>query len=248
MNKKKKVIGNSIFLFLVFGPTLYGVFHGEDLGDIYQAICQTDKRYLMAAIVCVLFFIGGESVVIHYLLKTLKISLKEWKCFLISSVGFFFSCITPSASGGQPMQMVFMKKEKVPLPVSTVVLMIVTITYKMVLVLLGLFLMVFQRKFIYKYLTGMLPVFYLGIFLNVVCVGFMLLLVFHPKLMRKMMHKGYIFLTKIHILRKNSNWMEKLENSMDVYHETADYLKEHFPVMVYVFLLTFLQRIYFKFC
>ena len=39
------------------------------------------------------------------------------------------------------MQMVYLKKEKIPISVSSVVLMIVTITYKLVLVLLGLFVL-----------------------------------------------------------------------------------------------------------
>lgn len=112
MKNKKKIIGNGIFLFLVLGLTLYGVFHGEDLGLIWENLKKADIRYLFPAVICVVFFIWGESIIIHYLLYTLQIRLKKWKCFLISSVGFFFSCITPSASGGQPMQMVYLKKEK----------------------------------------------------------------------------------------------------------------------------------------
>ena len=34
MENKKKFLFNIIFLILVFGGTLYGVFHGEDLGEI----------------------------------------------------------------------------------------------------------------------------------------------------------------------------------------------------------------------
>lgn len=93
-----------------------------------------------------------------------------------------FSCITPSASGGQPMQLYYMKKEKISLPVSTVILMIVTITYKAVLVVVGLGLVLFGQGFLHRYLTEILPVFYLGIGLNVFCVTAMLILVFHPSL------------------------------------------------------------------
>lgn len=38
MKNKKKIIGNGIFLFLVLGLTLYGVFHGEDLGLIWENV------------------------------------------------------------------------------------------------------------------------------------------------------------------------------------------------------------------
>lgn len=243
MKNKKKVIGNGVFLLVVFALTLYGVFYGEDIGQIGKSIKDADIRFLIPAVGCVVFFIWGESIIIHYLLGTLSYTLKKWKCFLISSVGFFFSCITPSASGGQPMQMVYMKKEKIPLPVSSLVLMVVTVTYKMVLVILGIFLLVFQHGFVKKYLQGIMPVFYLGLFLNVICVAVLLLLVFHPLLMKKIMVWGYERLVKLHLVRHAAARIRKLDESMDLFHETAGYFKSHIRVVVYVFLITVIQRI-----
>ena len=243
MKNKKKIIGNGIFLFLVLGLTLYGVFHGENLGLIWENLKKADIRYLFPAVICVVFFIWGESIIIHYLLYTLQIRLKKWKCFLISSVGFFFSCITPSASGGQPMQMVYLKKEKIPISVSSVVLMIVTITYKLVLVLLGLFVLFFQPRIKDTYMQDVMPVMWLGLWLNVFCVAFMLLLTFHPQLMRQILVKGHELLVKIHILKKKTSRLEKLENAMDEYQKTAEYLKNHPGVVGIVFLITCLQRV-----
>jgi uncharacterized protein (TIRG00374 family) len=243
MKNKKKIIGNGLFLLIVFGLTLYGIFHGEDLGAIADTMKKAKPGYLLTAAVCVIFFIWGESIIIHYLLGTLKNKLGKWKCFLISSVGFFFSCITPSASGGQPMQMVYMKKEKISLPISSLVLMIVTITYKMVLVIMGLFLLIFQQGFVGKYLQGVLPVFYLGIALNVFCVTAMLLLVFHPLLMKQIITKGYLWLSKLHLMKYKEARVAKLEASMQVYQETASYLKQNIRIVVYVLLITFVQRI-----
>ena len=148
MENKKKMIFNVLFLFLVFAATLYGVFHGEDLSEIAEILKTVNLYWLLPGVACVIIFIWGESIIIFYMMHTLGIHLKKWKCFLFSSVGFFFSCITPSATGGQPAQIYYMKKEKIPIPVSTLVLMIVTITYKMVLVVIGLGLMIFGRGFI----------------------------------------------------------------------------------------------------
>lgn len=243
MKNKRKIIGNGVFLFLVLGLTLYGVFHGEDLGLIWENIKRANKRFLLAAVVCVVFFIWGESIIIHYLLYTLQIHLKKWKCFLISSVGFFFSCITPSASGGQPMQMVYLKKEKIPISVSSVVLMIVTITYKLVLVLLGIFVLFFQPRITETYMQNVMPVMWLGLWLNVFCVACMLLLTFHPQLMRQILLKGHTLLVRFHILKQKTARLEKLEGAMDEYQKTAEYLKNHPGVVGVVFLITCLQRL-----
>ena len=242
MKNRKKIIFNGVFLAVVFALTIYGVFHGEDLSSMMDAIHRADKRWLLPGIALVAFFIWGESIIIWYMMRSSGIHLKKRTCFLFSSVGFFFSCITPSATGGQPAQIYYMKKEKIPIPVSTLVLMIVTITYKMVLVVIGLGLMIFGRGFIRTHMYDIRHIFYLGTGLNVFCVASMLLLVFHPVLARSILVKGMELLEKMHLMRHKSTRIEKLNASMDQYHTTAVYLKDHMMVLVNVFAITLFQR------
>ncbi len=243
MQDKKKAIGNAVFLFLVFGITIYGVFHGEDLNAMMQAIRQADIRWLAAGVCLVLIYIWGESIIIWYMMRSFRICLKKRICFLFSSVGFFFSCITPSATGGQPMQIYYMNKEKIPVPVATVILMIVTITYKLVLVVIGVGIILFGQPFLHQYLERILPVYVLGVALNVFCVSFMTVLVFHPVLAERIILTGMDWLEKFHLIRKKKSRRTKFRNSMDVYRETAEYLKEHKMVIVNVIGITFIQRL-----
>lgn len=242
MENKKKILWESLFLVLVFGGTVYGVFHGEDIGKNIQIIKETKKIFMIPAIMCVILFIWGESLIIYYMTNSMNIQLKKWTCFLFSSVGFFFSCITPSASGGQPAQIYYMKRKKVPVPVSTVVLMVVTITYKAVLVIAGIGMLILGQKFIHQYLDDILPVFYLGIALNVICVGFMILLVFDTKLAKSLICQMLSIFEKLHIVRYKQSRHEKLEYGMTKYQETAVYFKNHKHVVVHVLMITFLQR------
>ena len=242
MENKKKLFWEVVFLIVVFAGTVYGVFHGEDLGKSIRIIREVKKIYLLPAVACVVFFIWGESIIIHYLMRTLGTRLKKWTCFLFSSIGFFFSCITPSASGGQPAQIYYMRRKNIPIPVATLVLMIVTITYKAVLVLVGLAIIVFGQGFMHRYLTGVLPVFYLGILLNVLCVGFMLILVFHTTLAQSLMEKGLGFLEKLHLMHYKQSRHEKLNAAMEKYKETAVYFKTHKHVVLIVLAITFAQR------
>ena len=242
MKSRKKIIFNGVFLAVVFALTVYGVFHGEDLSSMMDAIHRADKRWLVPGIALVAFFIWGESIIIWYMMRSSGICLKKRTCFLFSSVGFIFSCITPSASGGQPMQIYYMKKEKISIPVSTVILMIVTITYKLVLVVIGVGIAIFGRGFLHKYLEGILPVFYLGLALNIFCVTFMTILVFHPLLAKAIMVKGMKLLERLHLVKKKDGRLKKLEDSMDTYRNTAAYLKNNPFVIVKVIGITFIQR------
>ena len=134
------------------------------------------------------------------------------------------------------------EKRKDTKPVSTLVLMIVTITYKLVLVVVGLWLVLFGQGFIHKYLWSIRHIFYLGTALNVFCVTAMLVLVFHPRLAREILVRGMALLEKLHFLRHKEARIEKLNASMDQYRDTAVFLKEHKQVIVNVFAITMFQR------
>lgn len=243
MADKKKAILNTIFLITVFSLTVYMVFNGKDIHAIIRTVGQADPTYLLVGIVCVVLFILGESVIIYYMMRSLGERVKMGHCALYSFVGFFFSCITPSATGGQPMQIYYMKKDKLKIPVSTLVLMIVTITYKAVLVFIGVAVCLFGRDFLGEYLGEMMWVFYLGVGLNVFCVSFMLVLVFAPGLAKWIMVKGLVLLEHFRFLKPKKARLERLEESMDLYHETAAFWASHRLIILKVFVITFVQRI-----
>lgn len=242
MADKKKKIWNFVFLIVVFLLTVYYIFKDQDIGKILNTAADADIRYLLLGILCVILFILGESSIIYYMMRTLGAKVKILHCALYSFVGFFYSCITPSASGGQPMQIYYMKKDKLPIPVTTLVLMIVTITYKSVLVLVGILCAVFGHGMLNHYLGDMIWVFYLGLFLNVVCVAGMLVLAFAPGLAKKLVIGGMRLLEKMHLLKKKEERLQKLHDSMDQYHAAAEFWSDHKRIIVNVFVITVVQR------
>lgn len=242
MKKYKKVLIDAILFFVIIGLTLYGVFHGEDLSGLKDAIKESNILWLIPAVPLVLFFIADESIVIWHMLDCYGIYVKERFCFLFSAVGFFFSCVTPSATGGQPMQIYFMKKEDIPVPIATVILLVVTITYKFVLVVVGIGLWLFAGGFLAEYVAEARWVFYLGILLNVGCVILMCVVVFHPSFAKKTLILGAKLLERIHILKHKEERLDKIERSMNHYHEAAEFMSSHWGMIARVFVITVVQR------
>jgi len=240
---KRKIILNTLFLALVISITLYYIFQDEDISALVETIRGTNTGYWLWAVLCVIFFIGSESIIIFYMMNTIKQEVNLIHCFLYSFVGFFFSCITPSATGGQPAQIYFMKKDKIPIPAATLILMIVTITYKMVLVLLGAVIVIVRPAEIMKYLNPVLGICYLGFLLNVFCVGFMLLLVFHPTMAKNQLTFLVELLGKLHLIRRKDYYLFKIESAMKQYKDIALYFRTHKMVMCNVLIITIIQRI-----
>ena len=56
MKKYKKILIDAILFFVIIGLTLYGVFHGEDLSGLKDAIKESNILWLIPAVPLVLFF------------------------------------------------------------------------------------------------------------------------------------------------------------------------------------------------
>ena len=242
MNRKRAVF-NFLFLTVVFSATIYYVFHGEDLGQLAEYIQMSDIRYWIIAAVFMLAYIIGESVILFYLMRSMKQDVVFGHCCLYSFIGFFFCCITPSASGGQPMQLYYMKKDGLSVVVSTYILMIVTIGYKMVLVLLGLAVIIVRPSKIVGYLDSVYGWIILGIVLNVIVVGFILLLLFHVGLAGAIL-KGMLNLgCRIRLIKNREKWECQIESMLERYTQVSDYLKRNPRIGLNVLLLSIVQRI-----
>lgn len=241
-NKKKNLIHIGVLLFLV-ALTFYLLFRDKDIGSVVASIHGTDPIYIVLSFGLVIVFVCFESVIIHYMMRSLKKKSRLLSCIKYSFIGFFFSCITPSATGGQPAQLYYMKKDGWDLSVSTLILMIVTVGYKFVLVFIGAVILLFHHDFIFDYLGNTVFFFYLGIFLNVVCVLGIVVLIFEPNLARKIAMWGLCVLQKLHILKSKPDREARLLKSMEQYHAAASYFRTHKIVIWNVFLLSLFQRV-----
>ncbi len=243
MNKLKKNVLNIAFLILLLALTLWLIFRDEDLDPVLSALKSVPVLYIIAGLILVVLYVCGESVIIKYLLSAVKIKAPLINCIRYSFVGFFFSCITPSATGGQPAQIFYMKRQKIDIPTATIILMLVTIEYKFVLVFIGLLLAVFGQGLVQSMTVEAQFYLYLGLGLNVFCVTFMSLLVFLPETARFLITKGFVFLQKLHLMKNKNNRMERLQASMDHYKQAAVFLRENKLVIFHTTVITFVQRI-----
>lgn len=237
-----KRIASAAFFLLVFVLTVWAVFHGENLSQIVDYLADANFCYIVPAVACVILFILGESVVIHYLMKTLGNQVKFGHCCLYSFIGFFYSAITPSASGGQPMQVVAMRRDGLPTAASTVVLAIVTITYKLVLVFLGAVVLLTRPDSIMVYLDPVESIIYLGLVLNVIFISLLLIVVFHPTTARHLLSWLFRVVGRIYKFKNPERASARLERLIEQYHGTADFFRENPIIIVRVFFITLIQR------
>jgi conserved hypothetical protein len=243
-SKVKKNVLNALFLIALIALTIWAVFKDQDLDIILDTVSDISPVFLLTGFVLVVVYVCSESVIIKYLLRTVHIRVPLFNCIRYSFVGFFYSCITPSATGGQPMQIYYMKKQNIDIPTATIILMLVTIEYKFVLVFIGLAMALFGQDLV-QTLTGEVRFFlYLGIGLNVFCVTLMCLLVFIPDTAKFLIMKGFALLKRLHLMKEKNNRTERLDKSMELYKETAVFLKNNKLAILNTTLISFIQRFF----
>lgn len=108
-----KILKNGGLFLILIVFTFYFVFRGMDLNTVVTTISKTNVFYLLIGALCMCIFLLCEASNFRRNLTALgyKTSLKQ--CINYSVQGFFFSSITPSASGGQPMQAYQMYKDDI---------------------------------------------------------------------------------------------------------------------------------------
>lgn len=238
---RKRVLEGAFFL-VVMGLSFYTIFHGQDMGQVRSALGKLSPVSLCLAILTALFFVSAEGIMIWYLLRSMNGKSGLFKCISYSFIGFFYSGITPSATGGQPMQLYYMCKDKNSLSESSVVLMTVALAYKFVLVLMGIAILLFWHGPLKVYLREYFPLFLLGLALNITLVLLLLAVMFAPGWIRGVIVKTERLFVKMRVLKPSMRRQDKIGNFVEGYQDAVHFLATHKGKIFGVCLFTFLQR------
>jgi len=243
VRKYKKIILDVLFLALVIGLTFYGVFKDQDPSLLLAHLETADLGILLApGILIILVYICMEAVIFKYLFSNIGVYVKTGRACLYSFIGFFFSLVTPAAMGGQPMQLYAMMKDKHSFGECTPVLLLVTVTFKLVLVIAGLLVLIFRPAKVMEALEPAMFWVWLGIVLNTLIVAGMLLLIFKPKTTHRLLWRGLHFINRIHSLKKLEKYEKKIDDTMNRFGSVAEYYYHNQRVVLVALLITFVQR------
>lgn len=242
MKGKKRWAAELIFFVMVIAATAYGLFRGNDLSQVLHLVGSARWSWWVLGLFLVVLFICGESLILHDMMKTLKTPHRGSHCVLYSFIGFFFSAITPSAGGGQPAQVVCMKKDGIPGAVSVPVLMLVTITYKLVLVIYGAGVFLLRPQGIMTALTPVMGWCILGFVLNIVFITLYLLLMLLPGVILRVLDGLFACLSRFMDQERVESRRERVKAWVGRYGDAADCLRRHGGMLVRVIVLSLLQR------
>jgi len=238
----KKKLGNVLFFFAVMGLTIILICRNHDLGKVVRAIQNANMTWLFPAALSAFLFVFCECVIIWDLLRLLGHRTSLLQCLSYSFVGYFYSGITPSASGGQPMQLYYMHKDGNGLTDSTVVLLTVAFFSRFSLTIIGIFLLVFFNGLLTQYFQGYYFVYWLGLILNTFIAFAIFAVMVWPKMVRRVISAADRLLVHFRLLRGSAERIQKIESVVEDYKGSVQLLVRHKKKALGLFLLTLFQR------
>lgn len=240
-DRQKWIFHISIFA-SVMALTFWSVFRGQDLGQMAASARELSILSVAAAVVLAAAFVAGEGCMIWYLLRKIGEKTSLRRCIAYSFIGAFFSGITPSATGGQPMQLYYMKKDGNALSSASVVLMTVAIMYKAVLVLTGIGIWLFWGQPLKGHLRGYERLYVFGLLLNIAVTAVLILVMFSPGIIRAVFYKIEAALVHFGFWERLDLREDKMEQFLSGHQEAVRFLRDHKEMIGTVAAGTFLQR------
>lgn len=243
MKSKNKYIFSIVFFILLLVATFYLLFSNNDINAVLATLKTIPLTHIGVAVGLVLIYLIVEAVYIKITMNSLNCKFSLWQGFISACTEFYFSAITPSSTGGQPMQAYYMHKDGIPYTKSTIALLVNTITFKVIIILMGIIAMIFFPSLVFNNGVLFTVLFLIGIIGNflliILCLMFMYSKRWIEAIVMFFIKLGY----KLRIAKNMNEAVEKFNTSIHEYQESAKYIKEHIWIVVKVCLLTVVQRL-----
>lgn len=241
--KTHKMLLEILFLLALMTATFYFILRDQEIESVIEMVFSVRKRWLVPAVFSMLVYIFCGGWCIRVMFHGLGQRMSVLRCFKYSFIEFYFSAITPSSTGGQPMQLVRMTRDGYSVSDSSVILLLVTALYKLSSLLLFLLLFCFNISYMWDKIDETHVLFALGFLLHVGLILILCLLIFSKKLIHFLIGVGVHLLAMLHIVREPAVLLQRIKNKMVNYHRCAALIRGHRRVVFRTFCVLALQRL-----
>ena len=218
MDQKLKKALSILVIVLSVAAVICIAFGNQELHDAWDTVRRLDLLYILGLLGCWAVYAGGDGVGIWFCLRRQGFLLSAGAIVRITLCGFFYSNITPGASGGQPMQVNSLRKAGVPVGNGTTAVTVRLIANQFMVSLLSLVFLLLNRSFVLEQLGGAIWFVRIGWVINFAVVPLVLLAAFRRTLVRKLASGLIGLLAKIRLVKDRDAAMEKTGEVLDTYH------------------------------
>lgn len=247
MKIKKKITGKLIFNILVAGLCLFMIFYffysENGLNDLLHSAVQISLFWLLAAIGFQLLYMFIEALIIYYFIRIDYKNFKFFDAVKVAFVGLFWCAVTPSSTGGQPMQIYLLHSMGIDIGYSTSRLIQKFLIYQVVLTSISILAFFYKLNFFVDALSSTIVVLFIivGFGSQLLITGALVLVSFKPNITKKFIFFIAKILSKIRLVKNIDEKTANIQKQLDLFHSSNSELYKHKKTLAVTAFLTFIQ-------
>lgn len=214
----KRKIFSTLFITATLGLIVIIAFSNNDLSNAWEALFTLKIEWLLCALLGWLGYMLFDMLGLYYFLRKQKYPISFWYAIYVTLLGFYYCNITPGSSGGQPMQVYYLNKRKIPVPISTSALSIKFLALQIMLVIMTSVLWVLNANFLNEQVAGAKWFIFIGYGINFLSIPLILLVALHRPLVQAVIMFFVRIGAKLHIIKRPEERIVRIEAGMDMYH------------------------------
>jgi len=242
---KPKYIFNIAVIGLCIGIIIYFFFSENGLRDLLNSNTPILWWWIVAALVSEVVFMLFESSVIYVFIKDDFKSFRFIDAVKVALMGLFWCAVTPSSTGGQPMQVYLLHSMNVPVGYSSSRLIQKFMVYQVVLTLINIVSVFINIGTImsapHTNVRLIAVLLALGFITQIGVTALFLIFSFSEKLSRKLVMFLAKILNKIKIVKNVDQKIENIEKQLESFHTSNRDIYKKPALLTKAAILTFCQ-------
>lgn len=248
MEKTKKKHSNKLNLIvcgIAFIVMIVYLLFVDKPENILNALKKINPLMLAAAVLLMAGYWFCESLTVHMIIKPLHPAAKFRHSWIDTIIGQYFNCITPCASGGQPMQAYYFVQFGVPLGVGLTALLSRFIVYQFVLTAVSAFTLIAGYNQFSADLSskGLMPFVFIGFIINSVVMIFLIGIAFWKSGTEKAVNLLVTVMAKLKLTKHPLKRRLYFIREINKFHKNFVFLKKNIPIILKAVFFTLLQTI-----
>ncbi len=225
-NKWSKILSTAVILISV-AAVLVIVFTSQELDNAWGVLASLNPFWLLACIACYAVYVYAEGGGLCAFLRMEGYRVKWSTATHFSFAGIYYANITPSSTGGQPMQVYLMNQRGVPGGIATSALTARYFFNQLALVLMTVVLWVLNGEFALQQTGHVHGLIILGCVINFFTVPLVILVMLNRKMVEKFVCWVIRFLARHKLCKRPEEKIERGMKAVANFHESLFDLIHH---------------------
>ncbi len=239
---KKYVLSAILFVVLIILTYVF-VLKGCDINLLIESIKNTNPFFIFLTILCVFGYVFFGSLFLKRILWYFGSKVSFYHTFGYIFTEIYFSAITPSNMGGQPVQMIEMKKDKISYQSSSVLVLFNTMMNRIVLIFIATIFFIIFNKEIFNINPFYNWVVILGYITTILVILLFAALIYSKKIASLLLKLSNYIIDHLKLIKNKDKLKNKLAKSLKEYQSCSKITKEKPKLVIESFIILFLQRI-----